>query len=144
MVTHKYYKYTPQFKHNVLEEYRPEAIGCGFKSLAKRFKIKGGQKLIIGWYKRWDGSIDSLNPKPRGHRPRIMTTQEVKQYILKFVESMNRKRVQVNYKLVQAHIESQLNVKVSLRTIRRYGKSCGIKWRKTRQMTSLDVSYILE
>ncbi len=28
MITHKYYKYTPQFKHNVLEEYRPGVILC--------------------------------------------------------------------------------------------------------------------
>lgn len=54
---------------------------------------------------------------------------------------MNRKRVQVNYKLVQAHIESQLDRKVTLRTIRRYGKPCGIKWRKTREITSRDGSY---
>ena len=32
-MTHKYYKYTPQFKHKVLEEYRSGVIGCGCKSL---------------------------------------------------------------------------------------------------------------
>lgn len=144
MSTRKYYKYTSQFKHNILEEYRPGVIGCGFKSLAKRFKVKGGHRLIMNWYKRWDGTIDSLNPKPKGHRPRTMTPQEVDQYILEFVKSMNRKRAQVNYKSVQAHIESQLNRKVPIRTIRRYGKSCGIKWRKTRQITSRDGSYIYE
>ncbi len=34
-------------KHNVLEEYRREMSGSEFKSLAKRFKIKGGHKFIM-------------------------------------------------------------------------------------------------
>jgi len=137
-MTHKYYKYTPQFKHNFLEEYRPGVVGCGFKSLAKRFKVKGGHRLIMDWYKRWDGTIDSLNPKSTGHWLRTMIPQEVKQYVLEFVESMNLQLVQVNYKIVQTYIESQLNRKVPIRTIRRYGKSCGLKWSKTRQITSRD------
>src|SRR4051812_46558003 len=116
MTARKNFTYTSQFKHSVLEEYRPGVIGYGFKSLAKRFKIKGGHGIIRNWYKRWDGTIDSLNLKPKGHRPRTMTPQEVDQYILEFVKSMNRKRVQVNYKSVQAHIESQLNRKVPIRT----------------------------
>ena len=98
----------------------------------------------MNWYKRWDGTIDSLNPKPKGHRPRMITPQEVDQHILEFVRSMNRKRAQVNYKVVSAHIESQLNRKVPTRTIRRYDKSCGIKCRKTREITSRDGSYIYE
>lgn len=112
MTIRKYFKYTSQFKHSVLEEYRPGVIGRGFKSLAKRFKVKGGHRVIMHWYKRWDGTIYSLNPQPKGHRPRTMTPQGVDQYNLEFVKSMNRKRTQVNYKIVQAHIESQFDRKV--------------------------------
>ncbi len=46
-MVHKYDKYTSHFKHNLLQEYRPGIFGCGFKVLAKRFKIKGGHKLIM-------------------------------------------------------------------------------------------------
>jgi transposase len=141
-MSHKYDKYSSQFKHKVLEEYRPGIIGHGFKSLAKRFKVKGGHKLIMSWYQQWDGTIDSFNPKPKGRPSRRMTQQEVEQYILEFVESMNRKRVQVNYKMVQEHVESELKRKVSIRTIRRYGKSCGIRCKKTREITSRDGSHI--
>jgi hypothetical protein len=106
----KYDLYTSQFKHKVLQEYHRGVSDCGFKSLAKRFKITGGHKLIMSWYSRWDGTVDSLDQRPRGHRTRTMTQQEVKNYILDFVKSMNNQRIPVNYKKVQAHVESSLGV----------------------------------
>jgi hypothetical protein len=65
-----YNSYTSIFKHNVLEESRPGVYGCGFKSLAKRFKVKGGHTLIMRWYRQWDGTVQSLNRKSRDGRPR--------------------------------------------------------------------------
>lgn len=81
---------------------------------------------MIGWY-YW-----FINPKPKGHQSHTITPQEVDEYILELVKSMNHKHTQVNYKFVQAHIKCELNTKVPIRTIRRFGKSRGIKWRKTR------------
>jgi hypothetical protein len=46
-----------------LEEYRRGVFGSGFKSLAKRFKIKDGEKPIIHWYRQCDGMVQSLNKK---------------------------------------------------------------------------------
>ena len=134
----KYDTYTSQFKHKVLEEYRPGIFGYGFKSLAKRFKIQGGHKLIMNWYDQWDGTVESLNQNRKGGRPRTMTQEEVKKHILQFVESMNIKRVHVNYKIVQAQIKSVLKQEVPIRTIRQYGKDNGIKWKKTRETTLRD------
>ncbi|CAF1522007.1 unnamed protein product, partial [Rotaria sordida] len=42
-------------------------------SLAERFKIKGGYRLIMSWYRQWDGTVESLNRKRKGSRPRTMT-----------------------------------------------------------------------
>ncbi|UJR18616.1 hypothetical protein I4U23_005524 [Adineta vaga] len=125
--------------HKVLEEYLPGIFGSGFKALAKRFKITGGHKLIMKWYQQWDGTIDSLKPKPKGHRARTMTEQEVNDYIVEFVKSKNNEHVHINYKMVQAHIESALKRHVPIRTVRRYGKEHGIKWKKTRELTLRDV-----
>ncbi|CAF3944710.1 unnamed protein product [Rotaria sp. Silwood1] len=133
-----YDTYTPQFKHTVLEQYRPGIFGYGFKSLAKRFKIQGGHRLIMSWYRQWNGTVESLNRKRKGGRPRTMTQEDVKDHILEFVESMNNKHVYVNYKIVQAHIKSVLKREVPIRTIRQYGKDNGIKWKKTRETTLRD------
>jgi hypothetical protein len=134
-----YNKYTSKFKHNVLEEYRPGVYGSGFKSLAKRFKIKGGHRLIMKWYRQWDGTVQSLNRRYKGGRPRTLTTNEVKHYVLDFVNMMNSQFKPVNYRIVQSNIEASLNKKVPLSTIQRYGKEeCGLKWRKTHEITSRD------
>jgi hypothetical protein len=73
----------------VLQEYRSGVYGSGFKSLAKLFKVKGGHKLIMHWYRQWNGTIQSLNRKSKDGRPRTMTKKEVKHYILDFVNMMN-------------------------------------------------------
>ncbi|CAF1480254.1 unnamed protein product [Rotaria sordida] len=137
-MTRKYEKYTRQFKHNVLQEYRPGIYSYGFKALAKRFKIKGGHKLIMSCYRRWNGGVDSLKPTSKGCRSHTMTRQQVRHYILEFVGLMNNKYVAVDYNVSQEHIESVLKRKVPIRTIRRYGKECGIKWKKPSEITSRD------
>ncbi len=124
-------KYTSIFKHNVLEEYRLGIHRFGFKCLARRFKIKGGHKLIMNWYRQWDGTVQSLNPRSKGGRPRTMTKNEVKHYVLGFVNRMNNQFKPVNYRMVQSNVESLLNKKVPLSTIQRYGREeSGLRWRK--------------
>jgi len=92
----------------VLQEYRSGVFGSGFKSLAKRFKIKGGHKLIMRWYQQWDGTVQSLNRKSKDGRPRTMTQDQVKHYLLDFITMMNSQHKPVNYKIVQSHIEDSL------------------------------------
>lgn len=102
-------RYTSIFKHNVLEEYRRGVFGSGFKSLAKRFKIKGSHKLIMHWYHQWDGIVQSLNLRKKGGRPRTLTKNEVKNDVLDFVKMVNNEFKPVNYRMVQSNIESSLN-----------------------------------
>ncbi|CAF3898161.1 unnamed protein product [Rotaria sp. Silwood1] len=94
----------------------------------------------MNWYRQWDGTVQSLNTRSKGGRPRTMTKNEVKQYILGFVTKMNKQFKPVNYRIVQANVESLVNKKVPLSTIQRYGKEeCGLRWRKTHELTSRDV-----
>ncbi|CAF4035503.1 unnamed protein product, partial [Rotaria sordida] len=97
----------------------------------------------MNWYRQWDGTVDSLNQESKGGRARTMTQQEVKVYILEFVKSMNNKSVYVDYKKVHAHMKFVLKREVSIRTLRRYGKESGIKWKKkTREITLRDADEI--
>ena len=124
-------RYTSTFKHNVLEEYRPGVCGFGFKSLAKRFKIRGDHKLIMKWYRQWDATMQSLNRRSKGGRPRTLTMGKVKRYVLDFVNMMNSQYKPVNYPMVQSNVEASLNKMVPLSTIQSYGKEeCGLKWKK--------------
>ena len=127
----QYNKFTSVFKHNVLQEYRQGIYG--FRSLAKRFKIKDGHKLKMSWYARWNGTVESLEPKWAGGRPRTMTKDQVADYILNFVDEMNMLYKPVNYKMIKERIESSLNRQFPLKTIQRYGRQdCDIKIKQLR------------
>lgn len=52
-------KYTPNFKHNILMEYRRGDRGASFSILARCHKIKGGKKSIQYWYSQWKGTPSS-------------------------------------------------------------------------------------
>ena len=132
-------RYTSTFKQNVLKEYRPGVYGCGFKPLAKRFKIKDDHKLIMKWYRQLDGTVQSFNRRSKGGRPRTLTPSEVKHYVLDFLNMMNSQYEPVNYRMVQSNVEASLNKMVLLSTLQRYGKEeCGLKWKKIREIPSRD------
>ncbi len=137
-----YNRYPNFFKQNLLEEYHRGVFGSGFKSLVKRFKIKGGHKLIMHWYRQCNGTVQSLNSRSKGGRPRTLTKNEVKLYVLDFVRMMNNKFKTVNYRMIQSNIESSLDKKVPLSTIKRYGKQeCGLRSKKTHELTLRDSKY---
>ena len=141
-IINQYEKYTASFEQKILEEYRPEVHGSGFKSVAKRFKIKDDHQLIKSWYRQWDGSVQSLHVKQRTDRPRKLTTEEMKRYILNFVETMNDPDKPVNYKMVQAHVQASLNRKGPLAAMKRYGRmEYGIKSLISHEITSRDSVY---
>ena len=63
-------------KQQILQEYQPGVRGKGFKALAKRFEIKGSHSTIQKWYKKWDGSKESLKKESGGDRRSILTEKE--------------------------------------------------------------------
>ncbi|CAF1085556.1 unnamed protein product [Didymodactylos carnosus] len=110
--------------------------------IAKRFKIKGGHKLIMSWYARWNGTVESLEPKWTDGRPRTITKDQVTDYILNFVDEMSMQYKSVNYRMIQEHVENSLNKQVPLKTIQRYDRQeCGINSKRTKELTTCDSKY---
>ena len=93
----KYDQYTSTFKHKVLEEYRPGVVECGFKALAKRFKIAGGHKRIMYWYRSWVGTVQSLDRKATCSRQRKLSSTDAKHYILDFIVAANNEYKPITY-----------------------------------------------
>ena len=75
--------YTPDFKQHVLQHYQACVVSSGFAALATRFAIRGGARTVHRWYHRWDGSMASLQRRPGGGRPRILSQQEVQRHIVR-------------------------------------------------------------
>ncbi len=55
---------------------------------------------------------------------------------------MNKERLPVDYKKIEALIQSGLKrCAVSVRTIRKYGEECDIKWKKNWEITLMVSAY---
>jgi transposase len=109
--------YPTAFKQHILTLYQPHCRGNGFTSLAKRFGIKGGEPTIKYWYDRWDGTPESLEPKPRSGRPNIFNSEEIKQYIGTPIKRKNRRSEAVHYTELIDTLREKTGKRVSLRTV---------------------------
>lgn len=114
--------FTPDQKHLILTQYSPQQHGHGFASLASRFGVAGGAKLISNWYHRWNGTAASLLEKKKIGRPRILKKSEVTRYIKQPVVRKNRSHTAVHYTDLVQRVHQNSGRQPSLRTIQRYGR----------------------
>lgn len=125
-------KYTPNFKHKILMEYRRGDRGASFSVLARRHKIKGGKKAIQYWYSQWKGTPNSLERRKGSGRKFILTPSQVDQYINKPILKKNKKHQAVSYPELMDTLHENSPSNISLRTVQRYGKQwVGIQCKTT-------------
>lgn len=129
----KYKIYSPEEKQKILQEYQPKVRGKGFKALATRFKIKGGHKAIRFWYKRWNGSVDSLRKLSGGDRRSIFTDKEKKVHIKKFIDKAAQSDP-VTYPEVKNNVELKTGKVASLTTVKKIGKQLNESSKKTKEV----------
>ena len=86
-----YEHYTPQEMQTILEEYQPGVRGKGIKALTKRYNVKGGHNLVKYWLSKWDGTPKSLENLSGGDCRSILTEQEKKKYVDRYVTKKAKK-----------------------------------------------------
>ncbi len=119
-------------KQQILQEYQPGVRGKGFRALAKYHGIKGGHAAIRKWYKKWDGSKESLKKESGGDRRSILTEKEKKKEILGYIRKKARKDA-VNYPEVKENVEFKTGKKIKLRTVQRIGKDLEARSKKSKR-----------
>jgi transposase len=127
--------YTPDFKQHVLEHYRAGVAGSGFAALAARFAVPGGASTVRGWHSHWDGSVSSLQRRPGGGRPRILSEQQVQRHIVEPIRRRNRQHKAVHYQPIRAQLIAATGKQPSARTVRRYGHDEAVKQQRTIKRT---------
>jgi transposase len=127
---------TPEFKQHVLQHYQEGVEGCGFSALAARFSMPGKGSTVRSWHSRWDGSIDSLQRKPGGGRPPILSEQQVQRHIVQPIRRSNRQHKAVHYAPLRAQLIAATQQQPSLRTVQRYGHDAEVKERRTKKRTA--------
>lgn len=128
----KYTEVSLDTKQQILQEYQPGVRGKGFKSLAKAYKIKSGHQIIQKWYRKWDGSKESLKKESGGDRRSILSDKEKKTLIVGFINKRAKKNA-ANYPEVHVNIESKTKKKIKARSVRRLGKELGAKSKKSKR-----------
>lgn len=122
----------PELKQFILTKYQRNCRGHGFDSLAQQYGIAGGGRTIKDWYDRWDGTVESLKRKPGAGRPRLLSEEEVTQHITTPVRKKNRRSHPVHYTDILRPLQENTGKKVSIQTVRRYGKeNAEIKQKRT-------------
>jgi transposase len=127
-----YTNYSPDEKQKILQQYQPRVRGKGFKALARNYKIKGGHKVLRKWYKKWDGTKNSLEKQSGGDRRSILTQKEKQKHIKQFVDKQAQFDA-VNYSEVKVNIENKTGKEISLRTVQEKGKELGISSKRTKR-----------
>jgi transposase-like protein len=133
--THR--NYSADFKQRVLERYDPHSSHSGFSALSSQFGI-AGDKTIKRWYKQWDGTIQSLQQRPRSGRPRILNANQINKHVGEFIRRNNRKHTAIHYRSVADRIQRFTHKLPSLRTVQRYGKELNVRLKPTIKKTSLE------
>jgi hypothetical protein len=109
-------------KHHILLEYTPHTSTNSFAALARRHGVTGGAQVVRSWYEQWDHTSHSLMHKPVKGRPRILCKAEVQQHMHAPVLRSNRAHRAINYTQLLPRVTQKTKKKMSIQTIRRYGK----------------------
>ena len=128
-----------EVKHHILLEYAVHDSTRSFAALARRHAVKGGDKTISRWHSRWDGTPASLKEGVRSGRPRILSAEEVQQYIGAPIRVKRRAHRAVHYTDELGSVRAATGSELSLRTLQRYGKEeCGIKHGRGKKRTAAE------
>jgi transposase len=118
--------FTAEAKHAILLEYQPRSSDHSFPALARRHGVLGGGRIIRRWFERWNGTMQSLRPRPKSGRPPKLTPREIDQHIRQPVLAANKAHQAVHYTTVARQVRAKTHKSVSTRTVQRIGK-VGVK-----------------
>jgi len=128
---------TPEQKHSILLEYTPHSSSHSFSALAARHGVAGGARVLRRWHQRWNGTPHSLEHKAVTGRPRALSKREVQLHLRTPILRANRSHKPVHYTNLLPQVQQKTGAKVSLRTLRRYGKEeLGATKRKGKKRTA--------
>lgn len=110
-------------KHHILLEYSPHDTTRSFAALAARHAVKGGERVVRRWHRRWDGSPASLQERPRSGRPRALSRAQVARHIATPIRHANRAHRAIHYTDLLPQVRAATGAEVSLRTVQHYGET---------------------
>lgn len=109
-------------KHHILLEYAPHDTTRSLDALARRHAVKGGRDVLRRWLQRWDGSPASLERKQGSGKARVLSRAEVSRHVRAPILAANRAHRAIHYTELLPRVQAATGKKLSIQTVRRYGK----------------------
>ena len=112
-----------EVKHHILLEYAPHDTSRSLAALAARHAVKGGERTLRNWLRRWNGSAASLERKAGSGKARALSRAEVSHHIRAPILAANRAHRAIHYSDLLPRVRAATGAEVSLRTVQRYGEA---------------------
>lgn len=131
---------TPELKHSILTHYTSPDNHHTLEQILALHSVSVSRRTIELWQLKWDGSIESLQHQSGAGRPRVLSRAEVIRHVAIPIRNANRAGRTINYSTLSQQVTDSTRKKISIRTLRRYGKE-ECKARSTRgQKRTVDES----
>lgn len=129
-------------KHHILLEYAADDDTRSFAALALRHGVKGGARVVRRWHRSWNGTPASLQRKAGSGKARILSKAQVTRYVRQPLLAANRAHRSVHYTQLLPIVRQKTGKKLSIQTLRRYGKQeLGAKEKHTKKRTADESGY---
>lgn len=129
--------FTAEQKRSILSLYSTRRSDRSFSALARRFVVPGGKGTLSRWWKASNHNQLLLTHKKGQGRPRILNRSQVARYVHQPIRRKNRSHHGVHYPDLLPRIQQSTGKKVSIQTLRRYGKKDrGVKNMRTKKTTA--------
>jgi hypothetical protein len=128
---------TAEEKHSILTHLQSRGDGVSLDAIAAAHGVKSGRRTLANWLQRWDGTPQSLHHQGGAGRPSILSRAEISRHIRAPILAANRRGEAIHYPTIHQSVECKTGKRLSLPTIRRYGKEKeGAKQKHTRKRTA--------
>lgn len=113
---------TPEQKHSILTHYTSRRESDSAERILSLHGVKVTTRTFFRWLRQWDGTVASLTRAAGSGRPRLLSSGQVKRHVATRIRSSNRSGVPVRYTKLLPQVEAATGQRMSVRTLRRYGK----------------------
>src|SRR5271156_3480575 len=125
-------------KHHILLEYDPYNRYRSFTALAHKHNVAGGRETVERWFHRWDRIPSSLEECPRTGRPRVLSVDDVHELVAPIIRRANQENRVIDYAQVADELKEDTGCEVSSQTLRRYGRSAGVRGMRTSARSAIE------
>lgn len=114
-------KFSTDLMQHILTQHTADPHNNSLRALSRRYHLTSNGSTIKKWMQRWNGTATSLAERKKKGRPCILTPLQIHNHIHQPIVAANRAHRRIDYRTVHRRMLRDTPLRVSLRTMQRYG-----------------------